>query len=214
MLYNKGEYKKEWCFLDKTYTTWSFCKPLNQSQETYLIKNLMPDQKTSFCMYKDPENAHNILAIDCLMGISNPKNVVWGWNSLNNEIYSEDTTHKLCVNNLTLSLCSNSTDSSFWFMDAYGRIIERNTGYCLVVSESLIDNKFRKIYLGRCEGFVNKKKLLFFLYFFLKDYQSKEIWIKTEYNNETFDNMRVKLEIQKWKNNIGYIKEIFSRNQG
>lgn len=119
----------------------------------------MKDQKSYLCLHYSENlnniNIHDINAIDCLQGISNPKNIEWDWDSLTNEILFDDSSKKLCVKNMTLSLCSKSSEENPWFLDEFGRIIDQKSGYCLVVSES--DGKrdlLTEIVLGNCAAFV------------------------------------------------------------
>lgn len=110
-------------------------------------------------MFKKP-NDNNLISIDCLQGINDANNMLWLWDSQTNEILTSDLSKSLCIMNFTFSLCDNNNinKKNHWFLDEFGRILNEETGFCLVLSEGEdeknIDYPVRKINLGRCEGFV------------------------------------------------------------
>ena len=74
-----------------------------------------------------------------------------------NEILASDTNKSLCVKNASLSLCNEKNLNFSWFLDEFGRLINENSGYCMVLddSEEKVNNlTIRRLGLGRCEGFV------------------------------------------------------------
>ena len=152
------DYKKEWCFLDNSHTSWGFCKPIITTEPFYLIKNLLKDKKTYFCLYQNPYNLQDLFAIDCLQAISEPNKMLWLWNSQTNQIFLSDSQRNLCIKNNSILLCDTNEKNS-WFLDEFGRFINENTGLCMVLSEFEEKNhefSIRKINVGHCEGFVIK----------------------------------------------------------
>lgn len=142
--------------------------PKNESQ--FLIKNLLKDKKTYFCLFQNSNNT-NLFSIDCLQGINDVDKMLWLWDSQTNEILTNDLSKSLCVFNFTFSLCENSIikKKNHWFLDEFGRILNEETGFCLVLSEKeekIGDFPMRKINLGRCEGFVILIKIIPFYIFF------------------------------------------------
>ena len=101
------EYQKEWCFLDKTYTTWGFCQSPQIKEPPFMIKNLLSDKKTYFCLFGTSNNSsEELLAIDCLQGGLEEGKMLFSWNLGNNEIISLENKKKICVkNNSELKFC-------------------------------------------------------------------------------------------------------------